>query len=257
MRNLAVVLSFLVVCSCATQPMKPEDLQSKIALGMSTADVIATLGIPQEKKMDDKGQLQLTYDGYELNFLDNKLNSGQVLSPAAPSELQLKPVIEQKPDYVSDSIVLNKNAPSVVSAYQVAGYLNDEALFEKAVAAGVKRNGFTVKTNALCVALTEGFLKGTEAVLKTGFDSTTQLRTEKGTYTFPEKCVSLQKDPAVAEQLKKLLSAHAETSASKAKSESRADGEAKSEDSKSSFDWSEVEDFLKPTAPPPTSRVNH
>ena len=268
MKNFAFVLGILLVSSCATQPMKSEDLQTKVFIGMSTADVISTLGIPKDKKVEDKGQLQLTYDGYVLNFVDSKLSSCQNISQSGFSDLQLKIVADQKPGYMPDSLVLNKDIVPVATAYQISGYLHDENLFEKAVAAGIKRNGFTLKTNALCVALTEGFVKGAADVLKAGFNPDLQLRSDKVTI-FPENCLNFQKDPTVAEELKKLLLSEKQASAIRKATEQKevADGKqpvdpknaatTNNEDSKSLFDWSVVADFLKPTAPPPTSRINH
>lgn len=245
MKKLIAALGLLFTCACATQPIQPEILQSKLALGMSSSDVMGILGLPLEKS-----QTQLTYTGYVLIFADNKLTSVQATSNEHKTDLEIKNISQQNPSYTPDSLILNKELKLEVSAFQIAGYLHDENLFLKAVDAGVNRNGFTVRSNALCVALAEGFSKGAEAVMKAGYNPDLQLRTDKGVYIFPPNCVAFQKDPALAAQYKKQVD-------ESVKSAPKAVGpDGKTEESKSLFDWQEVKDFLKPTAPPPTSNIN-
>lgn len=269
MKKLIVILLALGLTSCATQPMKPADVQSKLAVGMSVADVIAMLGIPEEKKSLDTGKFQFVYNGYLINFADEKLTTAQILSEAALSDLALKPIEEHVLGYKPDSLVLNKDIKGVTSPYQIAAYLQNETLFEKAVEAGVNRNGFTLKTNALCVALTEGYLKGTAAVLKAGFNRNIRLRTDKGTYILAKDCVILQKDPAVAEQLKNLLNSetqiHAATKKTDVKStdlkntdvsavDVKATADKKNENSDDLLNWEAVKEFLKPVGPLPDGK---
>ena len=274
MRKLIVILLALEFSSCATPPMKPAEVQNKVALGMSVADVMATMGVPDEKKSLDIGKYQLVYNGYLLNFADEILTAAQSSSAAAVSALALKPIEEQIPGYKPNSLVLNKEFKPVASPYQIAAYLQNEPLFEKAVEAGVNRNGFTLKTNALCVALTEGYLKGTATVLKAGFNRNLRLRTDKGTYILAKDCVSLQKDPAVAEQLKKLLSSDSQTQAATVKTElkssdtqnadaksadvkttdDKATAENKNENSDDLLNWEAVKEFLKPVGPLPDGK---
>ncbi|MGZ3691311.1 MAG: hypothetical protein ACXVAX_07395, partial [Pseudobdellovibrio sp.] len=121
-----------------------------------------------------------------------------------------------------------------------------ESLFEKAVQAGVKVDGFTVKTNALCVALTEGFLKGTDDVVKVGYNADLRLRTDKGTYVFPESCLDFQKDHALAEQLKTQL---ASSKQAVAVAEAAVSGTTETKKDKSLIDWEAVKEFLKPQVP--------
>lgn len=286
MKKFIILLYVVTLCACATQSFQPAELQTKIATGMSVADVISTLDIPTEKKIPAAGQLQLIYPGYIMNFTDGKLTTVQSVKDDQVSELSLKPVEELKPGYKTDSIVLNKDLKPAAGAFRVAGYLQNETLFVQAVEAGVYRNGFTMKTNALCVAMTEGYLKGAEAIFKVGYYPDVRLRTDQGTYIFPKNCLEFQKDPAVAEQLKKMLAAseveRAELAAKKAarlkaaelKPATSASGdvtgvaatgtasgaassdasgvsdkktEIEDEDSKFSFDWQAVKDFLKPS----------
>lgn len=258
MKKFFILVYVFGLLSCATQSLKPADMQSKLALGMSLADVMATLGLPEEKKALENGKLQLNYPGYVLNFADDKLSAVQILSKEALANLDLQSVEQKNPSYKPDSIVLNKSNKPEASAYQVAAYLHDEALFVKAVEAGVNRNGFTLKTNALCVALTEGYLKGTEAVLKAGFNSTMRLRTDKGIYILAKDCVTLQKDPEVAEKLKKLIDDEAQRVEAKQK-EAALKGETKVEvddenNSKYNFNWDDIKEFLKPVGPIPDGK---
>lgn len=235
----------LLFAACATKPVQPEILQSKLATGMSSSDVMAILGLPEERSAS-----QLIYPGYVINFSENKLTTIQKTSSEPLTELPLKNISQQNPSYTPDSLVLNKDLNLETSAFQISGYLHDEELFLKAVDAGINRNGFTVRSNALCVALTEGFSKGAEAVIKAGYNPDLQLRTDKGTYIFPPQCVGLQKDAALAEHYKKQV-----TESVKAQ-ETKVSADGKTEEKKSTFDWQEIKDFLKPTAPPPTSNIN-
>lgn len=274
MKKLIVILLALEISSCATPPLKPADVQSKVALGMSVADVMATMGVPEEKKPLDNGQFKLGYNGYLLSFADGKLTEAQISTDAALSALALKPIEEQIPGYKPNSLVLNKEFKPVASPYQIAAVLQNETLFEKAVEAGVNRNGFTLKTNALCVALVEGYLNGTAAVLKAGFNRNIRLRTDKGIYILAKDCVSLQKDPVVAEELKKLLNSEAQTKAAsvatqlkssdskntdtpsvevKANDE-KAPTEKKNEDSDGLLNWEAIKEFLKPVGPLPDGK---
>lgn len=249
MKNLITATCFLCLCSCASEPLKPESVQTKIGLGMSVADVISTVGLPKEKKSTDGTMTELVYEGYVLSFSDKKLSSGRLATQSTEVAMNLRPITEQKPDYQPDSWVLNKDMKSMVSAYHVSSYLDDETLFEKAVLAGVPRDGFTLKSNALCVALTEGFLKGTAAVLKAGYDETIQLRSDKGVYIFPEACIGLQKDTAVAAELKKMLADNKLAEAQKTPEEKKAATEEKS-----LINWQAVKDFLKPVPPTPPAK---
>ncbi len=244
MKFVLIILSVLTVFSCATQPVQPEILQSKLAVGMSSSDVMGILGLPEQRTVT-----QLNYPGYLLNFTDNNLVSVQKTLEGSP-ELALKDISQQNPSYTPDSLVLNKDLKLELSAFQIADYLNDEVLFLKAVEAGVNRNGFTVRSNALCVALAHGFSKGADAVMKAGYNPDLQLRTDKGTTLFPPQCVNLQKDAALAEQYKKQVDESVKEQTTKVS----ADGTP--EEKKPMFDWQELKDFLKPTAPPPTSNIN-
>lgn len=245
MKNLFLVITALSIFSCAARPVQPEVLQTKLAIGMSSSDVMAILGLPDQK---DPGKL--VYPGYIMKFTDNKLQSVQKTSSEPASPLQLKDISQQNPSYTPDSLVLNKDLKLELSAFQIAGFLKDEELFLKAVDSGINRNGFTTKSNALCVALVEGFSKGAEAVMKAGYNPNLQLRTDRGTYIFPPQCVSLQKDAALAEQFTK------QVSESTKEQEAKKTDEEKKEESKSAFDWQEIKEFLKPTSPPPTSNIN-
>lgn len=224
-------------------------MQSKIALGMSLPDVIASLGIPEKKNQTaDGGIVTLTYPGYVLDFAEAKLTAAHALRETGNYDLSLKPVEVQTPDYKPDSLVLNKDLQLEISAYYVAGYLQDESLFIKAVDAGVSTNGFTLKSNALCVALTEGFLNGTIAVMSAGFKDDIFLRTDKGTYIFPKDCITLQKDADTAGKLKKILTAIDDA----AKAAYQTSGDATKADLKkdeSSF-WQDLKKFLEPKTPP-------
>lgn len=245
MKSFFSIIVVLVFTSCASKPIQPEILQSQLAIGMSSSDVMAIIGIPEQRSAS-----QLIYPGYAMNFTDNKLTSIQKTSSEAVTELLLKDVSQQNPSYTPDSLVLNKDLKLEVSAFHIAGYLHDEELFLKAVDAGINRNGFTARSNALCVALTEGFTKGAEAVMKAGYNPDLQLRTEKGTYIFPPQCAGLQKDAALAEQYKKQVAESVKAQESKVS----ADGTV--EEKKPMFDWQEIKEFLKPTSPPPTSNIN-
>jgi len=245
MKKLILVLSVWSVFSCATRPIQPEIMLSKLAIGMSSSDVMAVIGLPEQKS-----DTQMIYPGYVVNFKDNKLTTVQRTYKEPVVDLQLKDIAQQNPSYTPDSLVLNKDLQLELSAFQVASYLRDENLFLKAVDAGVNRNGFTLKSNALCVALTEGFSKGAEAVMKAGYNPEIQLRTDKGTVIFPPQCVAFQKDPALAALYKKQVDESLKSQTTTVS----ADG--KTEEKKSWFNWQEVKDFLKPTAPPPTSNIN-
>ncbi len=248
MKKLITILGIIVIGACATQPLKPELVQNQLALGMSVADVIAALDIPDNKK-EENGQLQLSYPGYVLSFTNGQLTAAQTFSEKKGlGEFPLKTVAEKRPDYKPDSLVLNKDLSLEASAYRVAGYLHDEALFEKAVAAGINVNGFTVKSNALCVALAEGFLKGAEDVIKIGYNPDLRLRTDKGTYIYPKDCLSLQKDAVAAEQLKNSLIAEEQKAVADEKAGIK-------KEKKSLVDWEAVGEFLKPQAPPPASNI--
>ncbi|MBY0453049.1 MAG: hypothetical protein K2P92_08440, partial [Bdellovibrionaceae bacterium] len=207
MKKLIIFIYVLTIFGCATSSLPPAELQSKVAAGMSLADVISTLDIPEEKKTLEAGKLQLVYPGYVFNFADDQLKTVETVSKEGRSELVLKPVAELKPGYTPNSLILNKDIKPAVGAFRVAGYLQSETLFVQLVEANVSRNGFTMKTNALCVALTEGYLNGAEAVFKVGYYPDVRLRTDQGTYIFPKNCLEFQKDPVVAEQLKKMLAA--------------------------------------------------
>ena len=119
MKKLLVIFLVVGIFSCATPPMKPADVQSKLVVGMSVADVMATLGIPDEKRPLDGGKFQLAYNGYLLDFVDEKLNAARMSSDAADSDLALKSFEEMNPGYKADSIVLNKDAKPLASPFQM------------------------------------------------------------------------------------------------------------------------------------------
>jgi hypothetical protein len=281
MNKLIILFFAFSLCACATQPLKSADLQSKVATGMSIADVISILDIPTERKSQEPGKIQLIYPGYVMNFADGQLRVVQATSGDTFSELSLKSVDVLLPGYKADSLILNKDFKPAVGAYRVASYLQNETLFVQAAEAGVFRNGFTMKTNALCVAMTEGYLKGAQAVFKAGYYPDVRLRTDQGTYIFPKGCLDFQKNPTVAEQLKKMLAdSDAERAELVAKKTARLKAaelkttsdvsadltssdnskaleknvEPEDEDSKFSFDWQAVKDFLKPVGPLPDGR---
>lgn len=267
MKKLIIILVQVFLSSCVTQSIKQETLQ-KVAKDMSLADVVATLGIPNEKKQANKTQV-LIYNGYELNFVADKLNTIRNTSNPETTNVDLKPVAELFPNYTPDSLVLNKDLDLEFSAYQVAGYLKNETLFLQAVQVPIRRNGYTITTNAMCVAITAGFSRGVEAVIRAGYNEDLRLRNDKGNYVFPRECVNYQKDPELAQKYKNLLVAKniaplateaiqvaTDGEKNKINNEKLGDAEEKSQD-KSNYliDWEEFKEFMKPQLPPTPSRV--
>lgn len=236
MNKWIIIFISFVICSCVSKQIKHEEVQNKLVQGMSVADVIAALGIPKEKSLSDSKVQQLTYNSYIFNFVDDKLTTAKSTQANAEAEVSLKSL----PNYKPNSLVLNKDVKTAICAYEVAAYLKDETLFIQAIESGVNLNWYTTRSNALCIALTEGFVKATAAVLKAGFNDELRLSNDNGGYMTPDKCVDRQKDPAVASELKKLLAGDSKNK--------KSDG-AKKNDSESSFAWKSIEDWLKSQAP--------
>ena len=269
MKKIMVILSLLTFFSCASQPLKPEIMQGKLGRGMSVSDAIVTLGLPNQRQPETSLPAQLIYNGYLLSFTEQKLDTLEMTSGSKPESLELKSIQEIRPNYKFDDLSLDKGAVLEVSPFFVADYLNDETLFLKAVAAGINRDGYTMKSNALCVALTKGFVKGAQEVVTAGYNPNLKLRSERGGYVSPEACLSSQKDLALAEQLKKIINskheadAKVEAEASKsastpAQAAAPTENSSDSEDNKKNlgFDinWEAVKEFLKPNVPPRAGR---
>ena len=266
MKKIIVILSLLTLFSCASSPLKPEVMQGKLGRGMSVADAILTLGLPDQKQPETSLTTQLIYNRYLLNFTDQKLDTLEMTSGSKSESLALKSIQEMRPNYTADALCLDKTVVLEVSPFFVADYLNDETLFLKAVDAGISRDGYTMKSNALCVAMSKGFVKGAQAVVTAGYNPNLKLRTERGGYISPEACLSSQKDLAIAEQLQKIISSKHE-----ADSKKEADSKNETETSKAAsvaaendsekdknnlgfnIDWQAIKEFLKPNVPPTPS----
>lgn len=156
---------------------------------------------------------------------------------------QIQDIKSKYEDYSPNMLLTKKETKSVVPPYHIAAYLNNEALFLAALENQVDLNGFTMDSNALCVAVRAGFSKGTAAILKAGFDNTLRIRNPLGVYIFPQDCIQLQRDPATLASLKQVILDHEAELAAKEKDSTKAP------DKKSSFDWQKIKDFLEPVKP--------
>lgn len=258
MKKIIVILSLLTFFSCASRPLKPEVMQGKLGRGMSVSDALVTLGLPNQRQPETGLPTQLTYNGYLLNFTEQKLETLEMTSGSKSETLDLKSIQEIRPSYKFDDLSLDKDLVLEVSPFFVADYLNDETLFLKAVAAGINRDGYTMKSNALCVAMTKGFVKGAQEVVTAGYNPHVKLRSDTGAYISPEACLSFQKDLALAEQLKKIISSKQEAEASKSastSSEKNSDSEVQKKNLGIDINWEAVKEFLKPNVPPRASNV--
>jgi hypothetical protein len=256
MKKIIVILSLLTFFSCASRPLKPEVMQGKLGRGMSVADVLVTLGLPNQRQPETSLPAQLFYNGYLLNFTEQKLDTLGMTSGSQSEKLDLKSIQEIRPNYKLDDLSLDKDLVLEVSPFFVADYLNDETLFLKAVAAGINRDGYTMKSNALCVAMTNGFVKGAQAVVTAGYNPHVKLRSDRGGYISPEACLSSQKDLALAEQLKKIIDSKQEFEATKPAStlrESNSESEVPKKNLGFDINWEAVKEFLKPNVPPRAS----
>lgn len=260
-KKIIVILSLLTFFSCASRPLKPEVMQGKLGRGMSVADAIVTLGLPNQRQPETSLPAQLIYNGYLLNFTEQKLDTLEMTSGPKSESLELRSMQEIRPSYKADDLSLDKDVVLEVSPFLVADYLNDETLFLKAVAAGINRDGYTMKSNALCVAMTKGFVKGAQAVVTAGYNPHVKLRSDRGGYISPEACLSTQKDLVVAEQLKKIINSQHEADAKKEAEASTSESTSTPTENHSAsevhkknlgfdIDWQAVKEFLKPNVPP-------
>lgn len=142
-----------------------------------------------------------------------------------------------------NQLLLDQQSKHVVPPYHITAFLNDEELFLEAMERSVDVNGFTMDSNALCVALRAGFAKATAALLAKGFDETIRIRNPLGVYIFPQDCITLQKDEKALAGLKEVILAHEK---SQMAAEKNADPAVPK---KSAFDWQKIKEFLEPVKP--------
>lgn len=146
----------------------------------------------------------------------------------------------------ANELILKKDAELSAPAFQIMAYLGDEALYRQAVSV-LNLNGFTMNSNALCVAIRAGFVKAAEDIVKNEhYNPDIQFKDARGGYILPRNCIQYVNKEQSQEVMQQMKSAQKQKDETEAKQEAET---GKKENKYLNFDWDAVWKFLEPVKP--------
>jgi hypothetical protein len=213
MFKLISVLSILLFfSSCTTVELNAKNVKQKVQLGISQADALALFDFPEKYEKSENNSL-MVYDEVAFYFVDDKMVKGFELL----KNESLKTLIENKdarlnitseiPNDLKNKIIFSKKSDNHLNPYQAFAYLNDEANFIEAVKQDFTMDYYSTTKNALCIAISAGFVSGTEALVKAGAYIDADLKEVKTgrEYIKARQCVRYLKDETKLAQINKIL----------------------------------------------------